>query len=96
MCDAEQCEGAEKSMGCQACVAWSELGRVRYAPQKARGGPAADRLLHVELQMSRPCVARSQRLVSVVAIDLLPEGLGVERVDSTGDAGDDRKRILTV
>jgi hypothetical protein len=28
----------------------------------------------------------------VVAIDLLPEGLGVECVGRAGDAGDDRKR----
>jgi len=60
-------------MSCQACVAWSDLRRVRYAPENTRGGPGGDRLLHASYGMSRPCVPTSQ--LGVIAIDLLPEGL---------------------
>src|SRR5262245_17167351 len=41
-------------------------------------------------RMPRPCAA-TPRLV-VIAIDLLPEGLRIECLGSTGDAGNDRKR----
>src|SRR5262245_5303525 len=41
-------------------------------------------------RMPRPCAA-TPRLV-VIAIDLLPEGFGVECRGGTGDAGNDRKR----
>ena len=74
-------------MGCQACVAWSELGRVRYAPEKTRGGPGGDRLLRASYGMSRPCVATAQLVV--IAVDLLEEGLGIEGgAGGAGDAGD--------